>query len=85
MQLMELSGIFKQIKEQDFVNCDSSNIQTGMVGCIPDSTINIKNSFDNPLLQGEYMLVCQKIVPWAWSKSLKRIKTPSKVIKINVQ
>ena len=38
----------------------------------------------DPLLCGEYLLVFQKPVPWAWSKSLKKIEMPAKIIRFKI-
>lgn len=43
-----------------------------------------KNDIFDPILLGDFIVVYQRPVPWAWSKSIKKIKMPSKVIKLKI-
>lgn len=43
-----------------------------------------KNEIFDPILLGNFIIVYQKPVPWAWSKSIKKIKMPSKVIRLKI-
>lgn len=46
--------------------------------------ITIDNQMKNPLLCGEYFIVYQKAVPWAWSSSIEKIKMPAKIIRLKI-
>lgn len=84
-QLMQLSNIFNKIPEDRYINCDSSNFQINKIGCVPNTSYQVNNDFDEANLCGEYILCCQKIIPWAWIKHLENINMPSKIIKINIK
>ena len=43
-----------------------------------------KNEIYDPILLGDFIVVYQKPVPWAWSKSIKEIKMPAKVIRFKI-
>lgn len=61
------------------------NYQAGIVGDYPDrSAKEVDNKLFQPLLCGEFLLVFQEPVPWAWSKSLKTIKMPAKAARITI-
>jgi len=45
----------------------------------------LRNVTPNPTLCGEVALTKQPPVPWAWSRSGKKITMPSKVVRINVK
>lgn len=47
--------------------------------------VAIKNPTPNPTLCGELGLLVRAPVPWAWSRSGKKITMPSKAIRINVK
>jgi antimicrobial peptide system SdpA family protein len=81
--LEELKNIKKELHDSLYFN-SKWNYQTGILGTIPDSSVEVANYFKDPLLCGEYVLVFQKIVPWAWLKSIDSIKMPSKVIRLNI-
>lgn len=40
------------------------------------------SEFNHPVMCGEYLMVAQKPVPWAWSPSYERVKMPAKVTRI---
>ncbi len=42
-----------------------------------------ENKMYDPILCGDYLVVYQKAVPWAWSKNIDKINMPCKMIKIN--
>lgn len=41
-----------------------------------------ENKMYDPLLCGDYIVIYQKPIPWAWSKNLDNINMPCKMIKI---
>jgi len=43
-----------------------------------------ENRFYKPDLCGEYIIVFQKPVPWAWSKNIRSVKMPCKMIKVKI-
>lgn len=43
-----------------------------------------ENEVFDPILLGDFIVVYQKPVPWAWSKSMKEIEMPSKVIRYKI-
>jgi len=43
-----------------------------------------KNEIFEPILLGDFIVVYQKPVPWAWSKSIERIEMPSKIIRYKI-
>lgn len=79
----ELISIYSLIKKTEYSD-SYSNIQIGWIENIPTKVIYIKNSFDNPRLRGEYALVIQKIVPWAWSKNLNNEQMPCKIAHLKI-
>ena len=82
-KLIELAKLYQDIPPSAFVDCES-NIQLERVHCEPDTTITLKNPFDQAFMCGEYLMVCQEIIPWAWSQSMQEIDMPSKAIKIKL-
>jgi antimicrobial peptide system SdpA family protein len=81
--MMEMQNVFIKIKEDKFINT-KSDIQASKLVDIPVESNEVSNDFDNPILCGEYLIVCQELVPWAWAKSNKSILMPSKVAKVNI-
>ncbi|ASW74680.2 hypothetical protein IQ37_18060 [Chryseobacterium piperi] len=61
------------------------NYNENLLGEIPKRFIEIKNPIETPVLCGDYVIVYHSIVPWAWSKSKKKIKMPARVIKLKVK
>jgi antimicrobial peptide system SdpA family protein len=59
--------------------------QENIVGEYPQQPFKVKNKISNPLLCGEYLLIFQKAVPWAWSKSMKSITMPAKVARVKIE
>jgi antimicrobial peptide system SdpA family protein len=80
----ELKDIFQQIPENFYIDC-KTNIQIGKTPCIPESIQETYSNLDHPILQGEYLVVIQAIVPWPWSKHIEEVQMPSKVARIKVQ
>lgn len=61
------------------------NYQSNIYGKFPTNSYSLYNDTKKPLLCGEYLLVFQKPVPWAWSSSIENIKMPGKIIRINIK
>jgi antimicrobial peptide system SdpA family protein len=80
----ELQFIKKEINDTLYTKTEW-NYQANNFGLIPISVIDVKNQFKDPLLCGEYLLVFQKSIPWAWSKNIEKIKMPSKIIRIKIE
>ena len=60
------------------------NYQANQYSKIPSEEFEYKNEIFNPILLGNFIVVYQKPVPWAWSKSIEKIKMPSKVIRFKI-
>lgn len=61
------------------------NYQAGVTGKYPvASSKEVENKLFKPILCGEFLLVFQEPVPWAWSKSLSTIKMPAKAARITI-
>jgi len=82
--IAELQFIKKEINDTLYTKTEW-NYQANNFGLIPTSVIDVKNQFKDPLLCGEYLLVFQKSIPWAWSKNIEKIKMPSKIIRIKIE
>ncbi|MBK7869504.1 MAG: SdpA family antimicrobial peptide system protein [Saprospiraceae bacterium] len=83
-ELAELSVLkARELRDEFFIDCES-NYQRQIIGCIPDTTYTVTNHVNHPLLCGEYILTLQQPIPWAWSKSINKIKMPSKVVRIKI-
>lgn len=76
---IELGYIMGQLNPQQWRTCSEN-----WITCIPDTIVNVKSGFDNPLVTGELLLVSKKPVPWAWSRA-EKIEMPCTVIRINIQ
>lgn len=61
------------------------NYQNNYMGYIPKEIFKFKNKVDNPILCGEYLLVLQKPIPWAWSSSILEIEMKAKIIRIKIE
>lgn len=81
--ISELQAIKMSLGKDNFINT-KWNYQKSLYGEIPNKIIDVKNQFKNPTLKGEYVLVFQRTVPWAWLESLNSIMMPAKIIRINV-
>lgn len=82
--LSELQMLIYKIDKKNFVNL-KWNYQTCTYDYKTINPIILKNEFLKPILKGEYLIVFQKPVPWAWSKSIDNIKMDAKGIKIKVK
>lgn len=60
------------------------NYQNSSLGYIPEKQYIVRNKVSNPLLCGEYLLVLQQPIPWAWSSKIKTMKMPAKIIRIKL-
>lgn len=81
--LGELQMIKSNVADSLFENC-KWNYQKLRAFKIPKSTHTIKNIIDEPILCGEFIIIFQKPIPWAWSKSIDRIEMPAKIIRLNI-
>lgn len=82
--LAELSTIYQQVDAKAYIDC-KSNYQVGRIDCEPEEVVTVDNPFDDPSLCGEYLILCQEIVPWAWAGSLQQIDMDGKAAKIRIQ
>jgi antimicrobial peptide system SdpA family protein len=80
----EIQIIRSKINDSLFFNT-KWNYQENKIGLVPKGKITIYNEIFSPLLCGEYLLVFQEPIPWAWSKNMKSIKMPAKIIRINIK
>jgi antimicrobial peptide system SdpA family protein len=82
--LSELQIAILKIKKEEFVNLNW-NYQSKIYDKIPQKIHYSKNILNSPLLCKEYLIIFQKPVPWAWSKSIEKIKMEAKGIRIKFQ
>ncbi|QTY27747.1 SdpA family antimicrobial peptide system protein [Flavobacterium sp. CS20] len=61
------------------------NYQEKIYNKIPTKPICVKNQMEEPILCGNYIIVFQKTIPWAWSKSIEKIEMPAKIINLNIE
>jgi antimicrobial peptide system SdpA family protein len=61
------------------------NYSDNLLGKIPKRFIQIHNPIKSPVLCGDYVIVYHSVVPWAWSKSKRKIPMPAKVIKLKIK
>lgn len=86
--LGELQMIKRQIPKEHYVDTTFS-YQTLKI--IDDKELinslsleTCENRFYGSDLCGEYIIVFQKPVPWAWSKNIRNVKMPCKMIKVKI-
>lgn len=61
------------------------NYQANQYSKMPSKIFEYENEIFDPILLGNFIVVYQKAVPWAWSKSMGRIKMPSKAIRLFIK
>ena len=81
--MSELQLIKNKINDSLYQNTQW-NYQNNIYTDISLKAFSVKNQMKKPILCGEYIVVFQKAVPWAWSKSLYKIKMPAKIIKLKI-
>lgn len=81
--LLELQTLKQQLPDELFRNT-TWNYQADVYGDVPDTMYTVKPVLLDPVLCGNYVLVLQEHVPWAWSSNLHTIRMPAKVIKFHV-
>ncbi|WP_394345007.1 SdpA family antimicrobial peptide system protein [Echinicola soli] len=80
-QNIELGSLYLQVPDSMWVSCPSKAWKE----CVPDDRVFVSDSFKHPRLSGEYLLIRQAPVPWAWSKSYDKIKMPFEICKIYIE
>jgi antimicrobial peptide system SdpA family protein len=90
-------GCNKIYTELSFINSDIPDSLFSKISwnyqSLLKQKINIRNlkvfNTTSPLkqssLNGEYLLIIQKPIPWAWSKNINSIKMPAQAIIINIK
>ncbi len=74
-----------KLKTVDSLYSDAKwNYQINIFDKIITNTFECKNEIYDPILLGNFIVVYQKPVPWAWSKSIKEIKMPAKIIRFKI-
>lgn len=74
-----------KLKTVDSLYSDAKwNYQNNKFEKISTNTFAFKNEIYDPILLGDFVVVYQKPVPWAWSKSIKEIKMPAKIIRFKL-
>lgn len=81
--MSELQYFKMRISERDYINTEW-NYQRDLFGDLPKTTTELTNMYSDPILCGEYLLVFQEPVPWAWLDSVEEIKMPAKVIRLHI-
>ncbi len=69
-----------QIPDSVWVRCPS-NV---MSQCEPPAATHVKSPYMRSYCKGEFVLLMNAPVPWAWSSSYNEIRMPFKVCKIYV-
>lgn len=82
--MYELQYFKQTIPDSAYINTEW-NYQRDLYGDIPQESVVIENDYQDPVLCGEYLLVFQEQVPWAWLGSIDEIKMPAKAIKLSIQ
>lgn len=82
--MSEIQAIERQVPDEKFMN-SRWNFQSKQYGEIPEEAYPIEQTLNHPQLNGEYVLVYQEIIPWAWSKNLDKIDMPAKVARIKIE
>lgn len=81
--IVEIQGLKLKLHDSLFIN-SKWRFQIAREGELPQKTVEIQNEIYDPILCGEYLMIFQKPVPWAWSKSIKTIDMPAKIIRLKV-
>lgn len=82
--MSEMQIVRSQLPDSIFITTDW-NYQSGTIGKFPDKpAMEVPNKLYNPILCGEFVLVFQQPVPWAWSESLSTINMPAKAARITI-
>lgn len=81
--LSELQFIKREINDSLYQNTMWS-YQEKIYSKVPLEVVSVQNQMEDQILCGEYIVIYQKTVPWAWSRSLYRIKMPTKIIRLNI-
>lgn len=81
--IAEIQGLKLKLHDSLFIN-SKWRFQTVHGGELPQKIEEIQNEIYDPILCGECLLVFQKPVPWAWSKSIKKIEMPAKIIRLKI-
>lgn len=79
----ELTHIRGKIQDEQFSNT-RWNYQTNNYGNYPQKIVPVKNALKHAALKGNFILVLQRPVPWAWLGSIDKIMMPAKVIHLNI-
>lgn len=61
------------------------NYNENLYGKVPSRFVEVRNLIKSPILCGDYVIVYHSVVPWAWSKSKRKIKMPAKVLKVRIK
>ncbi len=80
----EMSIIRSKVPDSMFMTT-KWNYQTNKTGDFPSESIAIKNEIHNPTLCGDYVLVFQQPIAWAYSKSMDNIDMPAKSVRIKIE
>lgn len=81
--MSELQFIKKDVNDSLFNNT-KWNYQEAILNKIPSNFIEVTNQLEEPILCGEFVVVFQKAVPWAWSRNLSKIEMPAKIIRLKI-
>ncbi len=79
----EASLLRANIPDSVFMNTQWG-YQADRIGEFPKTSFKVTNEMGQAILCGEYVLVFQKPVPWAWSKSMEEMDMPAKVARLEI-
>jgi antimicrobial peptide system SdpA family protein len=82
--LLELQFIKEQLTDSTFENT-RWNYQANRTGIYPLHIHEVVNKIKEPILCGNYVLVIQDYIPWAWSGYMQTIQMPAKAINIRIR
>lgn len=81
-QGIEAGLLVSNIAETSRLECNENPMT-----CLRKSPVimEIVNQTPNPTICGDVGFIYQEPVPWAWSRSSKKIEMPSEVVRVNVK
>ena len=77
--LAESSNILKSINDTCWLKRESEVLNFSTL-----QTLLVKNSFKKPIIKGDFIVVKQERLPWAWSRNYLSINMPYEIIRIQV-
>jgi len=80
---VELTALASGLPADAWIHC-RSDLKTCLQGSHAAAAVRVSNISLTRLLCGEFAVERRPPVPWAWSRSLDRIRMPSRVLRLDV-